>query len=64
MKNKFLSTCLGVSAIFLSAAFLIRSISPAQAEALPHPQTFMAEGTNKVGKYQMELSRVAYPDNT
>jgi hypothetical protein len=54
MKTKFLSICLGVSAVVFSIAFLIRSVAPAQAA--PAPQEFLDAGTNKIGKYMMILS--------
>lgn len=54
MKNKVLTTCLGISAILLSAGFFIRSISP--ASAAPAPEMFIGEGTNQIGKYMMILS--------
>jgi hypothetical protein len=54
MKNKFLQISFGVSMMMLSAGFLIRSVST--AEAAPTPEKFVAEGTNKLGKYMMTMS--------
>ena len=53
MKTKFLQISLGLSAMMLSAAFLIQSISPTQAA--PSPKNFLTEGTNKIGKYMMQM---------
>lgn len=54
MKTKFLSICLGISAVLLSVSFLIRSVNT--AEAAPAPADFIQQGTNKIGKYMMTLS--------
>lgn len=69
MKNKVLSTCLGISAILLSAGFFVQSITPAQAA--PTPAMFTTEGTNQIGKYMMvvnpesaEVYEVVYVWNT
>lgn len=53
-KNRFLNMSIGVSMIMLSAAFLLRSISPAQAA--PSPENFIAEETNKIGKYMITMT--------
>lgn len=46
MKSKFLSICLGISLVLVSAGFLIRSAYPAKA-APPMPST--------VGRYQLSV---------
>ncbi len=51
MKTKFLSYCLGASAVLFSLGFLIRSVAP--ANAAPTPAEFIEQGTNKIGKYMM-----------
>jgi hypothetical protein len=62
MKNKFLLISIGVSMMILSTAFLIRSISPANAS--PTPDKFISEGTNSVGKYQMTLTFSVFSDGS
>jgi hypothetical protein len=52
MKNKFLNICIGLGILFVTGGFFLRSITTAHAA----PQ-FMAEGTTKIGKYQMALGQ-------
>lgn len=54
MKTKFLSYCLGVSAVLFSIGFLIRSVAP--ANAAPSPEEFIQQGTNQIGRYMMSIS--------
>ena len=54
--NKFLQISLGVSAMLLSSAFLIKSIQPANAEVVPIKQ--MSNTTMASGKYMMNQSCV------
>ena len=39
--------------VILSIAFLLRSVNA--AEALPTPNKFLTEGTNKIGKYMIQM---------
>lgn len=60
MNNKFLHYTLGIAAIIFAAGFFVRSIAPAQAA--PSPGEFIEQGTDKIGKYQMELGIANDPD--
>jgi len=53
MKNKFLNISIGVSIMLLSGGFFLRSVPT--ANAAPAPETFAEEGTNKTGKYQLQV---------
>ena len=53
MKNKFLQISIGISIIMLSLTFLLRSIN--HADAAPPVEKFLSEGTNTIGKYQMNM---------
>lgn len=54
--NKFLQISLGVSAMLLSSAFLIKSIQPAHAEIAPMKQ--MTNNAIASGKYMMNQACV------
>lgn len=54
--NKFLQISLGVSAMLLSSAFLIKSIQPAHAEVAPMKQ--MTNNAMASGKYMMNQACV------
>lgn len=56
MKNRFLNISVGVSIMLLSGGFFLRSVPT--ATAAPSPETFVEEGTNKIGKYMMQI----FPD--
>lgn len=61
--TSILKLCLGVSAIILSVAAFNLSIQPAKA-APPTPAEFTAEGTDKIGKYQMSMAAINNGDNS
>lgn len=54
--NKFLQISLGVSAMLLSSAFLIKSIQPAHAEVAPMKQ--LANNIMASGKFMMNQACV------
>ena len=56
MKTRFLSYCLGISAVLFSFGFLIRSIVPAAAAPTPMPEEFIQQGTSQIGRYMMSIS--------
>lgn len=53
MKNRFLNISIGVSIMLLSGGFFLRSIPT--ANAAPTPETFVEEGTSKIGKYMFQM---------
>jgi hypothetical protein len=53
MKNRFLNISIGVSIMLLSGGFFLRSVPT--ANAAPTPETFVQEGTNKIGKYMFQV---------
>lgn len=55
MNNKFFLNSIGLAAIILALAFLIRSVQTANA-APPKPNDYFVEGTNDCGKYHIQYS--------
>jgi uncharacterized membrane protein len=60
--NKFLQISLGVSAMLLSGAFLIKSIQPAHAEVAPMKQ--LTSNAMASGKYMMNQACVYNAEGT
>jgi len=59
IKGKFLQVCIGISIVLLSAGFFVLSINRTSASApdkFPTPKDFMAQGTDKIGKYSTSMS--------
>ena len=53
MKNKFLNISIGISIMLLSGGFFLRSVPT--ANAAPAPENFQDAGTNKIGKYMLQV---------
>jgi hypothetical protein len=61
MKNNFLQITLGISALLLSGALFIKTLTPASATP-PTPVAFEQQGTSSIGKYQIDLEVANDPD--